>query len=138
LKCFPYSKQWHVDPIIQICLDAMYIWWIWDITLFIIIYLVVKNITSSVQIAYTKYVKLFSSFYFWLWILICSRYFYKFFTINIYFNSSQYYPTLDKTLAMKLSLYLICCSIRLYSCNINPPSSVQIAYTKYVKLFSSF
>jgi uncharacterized protein (DUF927 family) len=23
------------------------------------------------------------------------------FTINIYFNSSQYYPTLDKTLAMK-------------------------------------
>ena len=45
---------------------------------------------------------------------------YKLFTINIYFNSSQYYPTLDKTLAMKLSLYLICFIIRLHSCNINP------------------
>ena len=42
------------------------------------------------------------------------------FTINLYFNSSQYYPTLDKTLAMKLSLYVICFIIRLYSCNINP------------------
>jgi hypothetical protein len=29
------------------------------------------------------------------------------FTINIYFNSSQYYPTLGKTLAIKLSLHLI-------------------------------
>ena len=39
------------------------------------------------------------------------------FTINLYFNSSQYYPTLEKTLAMKLSLDLICFIIRLYSCN---------------------
>ena len=42
------------------------------------------------------------------------------FTINLYFNSSQYYPTLGKTLAIKLSLHLICFIIRLYSCNINP------------------
>jgi hypothetical protein len=42
------------------------------------------------------------------------------FTINLYFNSSQYYPTLDKTLAIKLSLHLICFIIRMYSCNINP------------------
>ena len=45
---------------------------------------------------------------------------YKPFTINLYFNSSQYYPTLDKTLAIKLSLHLICFIIRMYSCNINP------------------
>ena len=45
---------------------------------------------------------------------------YKLFAINIYFNSSQYYPTLDKTLDMKLYLYLICFIISLYSCNINP------------------
>ena len=45
---------------------------------------------------------------------------YKLFTINLYFNSSKYYPTLVKTLAMKLSLHLICFIIRLYSCNINP------------------
>jgi hypothetical protein len=44
---------------------------------------------------------------------------YNIFTINLYFNSSQYYPTLDKTLAMKLSLHSIFCIIRLYSCNIN-------------------
>jgi hypothetical protein len=48
-------------------------------SVFIIIFLVAKNTTASVQIAYAKYVKLFSSFYFWLWILICSRYFYTFF-----------------------------------------------------------
>jgi hypothetical protein len=37
----------------------------------------------------------------------------KLFTINLYFNSSQYNPTLEKTLAMKLSLHLICFIIRL-------------------------
>ena len=42
------------------------------------------------------------------------------FHINLYFNSSQYYPTLDQTLAIKLSLHLICFIIRMYSCNINP------------------
>ena len=41
------------------------------------------------------------------------------FTINLYFNSSQYYPTLDKTFAIALSLHIICFIIRLYSCNIN-------------------
>jgi hypothetical protein len=44
---------------------------------------------------------------------------YNIFTINLYFNSSQYYPTLDKTLAMKLSLHSTFFIIRLYSCNIN-------------------
>jgi hypothetical protein len=42
------------------------------------------------------------------------------FTINIYFNSSQYYPTLYNSFAITLSLHLICFIIRLYSCNINP------------------
>ena len=42
------------------------------------------------------------------------------FTINIYFSASQYNPTLERTLAMKLSLHLICFIIRLYSCNIKP------------------
>jgi hypothetical protein len=42
------------------------------------------------------------------------------FTITLYFNSLQYYPTLDKTLAIQLSLHLIYFIIRLYSCNINP------------------
>jgi hypothetical protein len=44
---------------------------------------------------------------------------YKLFAINLYFGSSQYYRTLDKTLVIKLSLHLICFTIRLYSCNIN-------------------
>jgi hypothetical protein len=35
-------------------------------------------------------------------------------------DSSQYYPTLDKALAVQLSLHLICFIIRIYSCNINP------------------
>ena len=43
-----------------------------------------------------------------------------FFTINLYFNSSHYYPTLDRTFAITLSLHLICFIIRYYSCNINP------------------
>jgi hypothetical protein len=45
---------------------------------------------------------------------------FNFVAMKLYFNSSQYYPTLDKTLAIKLSLLLICFIIRLYSCNINP------------------
>ena len=45
---------------------------------------------------------------------------YTLFTIHLYFNSTQYYPTLDKTLAMQLSLHLTWFIIRLYSCNINP------------------
>ena len=45
---------------------------------------------------------------------------YTLFTIHLYFNSTQYYPTLDKTLTMQLSLHLIWFIIRLYSCNINP------------------
>ena len=45
---------------------------------------------------------------------------YKLFTIHLYFNSTQYYPTLDKTLAMQLSLHVIWFIIRLYPCNINP------------------
>ena len=52
--------------------------------------------------------------------LLRKRFGYKLFNRNFYFNSSQYYRTLDKTLAIKLSLLLICFIIRLYSCNINP------------------
>ena len=40
--------------------------------------------------------------------LLKKRFRYKLFAINLYFNSSQYYPTLDKKLAIKLSLHLIC------------------------------
>ena len=52
--------------------------------------------------------------------LLKKKFGYKLLTINLYFNSSQYYPALEKTLAMKLSLHLTCFIIRLYSCNINP------------------
>ena len=52
--------------------------------------------------------------------LLKKRFRYKLFAINLYFNSSQYYPTLDKTLAIQLSLHLICFILRLYPCNINP------------------
>ena len=52
--------------------------------------------------------------------LLKKRFGYKLYAINLYFNSSQYFPTLDKTLAIKLSLHLICFIIRLYLCNINP------------------
>jgi hypothetical protein len=45
---------------------------------------------------------------------------YTLFTTHLYFNSTLYYPTLDKTLAMQLSLHSIWFIIRLYSCNINP------------------
>ena len=45
---------------------------------------------------------------------------YKLIAINLFFNSSQYYPTLDKKIAIKLSLLLICFILRLYLCNINP------------------
>ena len=41
------------------------------------------------------------------------------FAINLYFSSSKYYRTLDKTLAIQLSLHLICFIIRLYSFNNN-------------------
>jgi hypothetical protein len=40
--------------------------------------------------------------------------------IYITYPLSQYYSTLDITLAIKLSLHLICFIIRLYPCNINP------------------
>ena len=49
--------------------------------------------------------------------LLKKRFGYKLFAINLYFSSSKYYRTLDKTLAIQLSLHLICFIIRLYSCN---------------------
>jgi hypothetical protein len=52
--------------------------------------------------------------------LLKKRFGYKVFAINLYFNSSHYYPTIDKTLAIQLSLRLICFIIRLYPSNINP------------------
>ena len=52
--------------------------------------------------------------------LLKIRFRYKLFAINLYFNSSQYYPTLDTTLAIQLSLHLICFILKLYPCNIYP------------------
>jgi hypothetical protein len=52
--------------------------------------------------------------------LLKNKFGYKLFAINLYFNSTQYYPTLEKTLIMKLTLHLIFLIIRLYSCNIKP------------------
>jgi hypothetical protein len=40
--------------------------------------------------------------------LLKKRFGYKHIAINLYFNSSQHYPTLDKTLAIQSSLHLIC------------------------------
>jgi hypothetical protein len=71
-----------------------------------------KYSNEQSNISYSLYIHSISSLEEKAWIQI--------FTINLYFNSSQYYPTLDKTLAMNLSLHLICFIIRLYSCNINP------------------
>jgi hypothetical protein len=60
--------------------------------------------------------------------LLRKRFGYKLFAINFYFNSSQYYRTLDKTLAIQLSLHLICFIIRLYSCNSNRLSVIFILH----------
>ena len=60
--------------------------------------------------------------------LLKKRFGYKLFAINVYFSSSQYYRTLDKTLAIKLSFHLICFIIRLYSCNSNSISVIFILH----------
>ena len=60
--------------------------------------------------------------------LLKKRFGYKLFAINFYFSSSQYYRTLDNTLAIKLSLRLICFIIRLYSCNSNCLSVIFILH----------
>jgi hypothetical protein len=60
--------------------------------------------------------------------LLKKRFGYKLFGINFYFSSSQYYRTLDKTLAIQLSLHLICFIIRLYSCNSNRLSLIFILH----------
>jgi hypothetical protein len=52
----------------------------------------------------------------------------KLFAIHFYFSSSQYYRTLDKTLAIQLSLHLICFIIRLYSFNSNHLSVIFILH----------
>ena len=70
-----------------------------------------KTILMNKVIYHLHYIYITSS-------LLKKNFGYKLFTINLYFNSSQYYPTLEKTLAMKLTLHLICLIIRLYSCNI--------------------
>jgi hypothetical protein len=72
-----------------------------------------RNILMNKVISHIHYIYIASP-------LLKKKLGYKLFTINFYFNSSQYYPTLDKTLAMQLPLHLICFIIRLYSCNINP------------------
>ena len=58
--------------------------------------------------------------------LLKKRFGYKLFAINLYFSSSKYYRTLDKTLAIQLSLHLICLIIRLYSFNSNRLSVIFI------------
>ena len=69
--------------------------------------------------------------------LVKKRFGYKLFAINFYFSSSQYYRTLDKTLAIKLSLHLICFIIRLYSCNRNSLSVIFILHLLYVTVLWS-
>jgi hypothetical protein len=51
--------------------------------------------------------------------LLKKRFGCKLFAIHFYCSSSQYYRTLDNTLAIQLSLHLICFIIRLYSFNSN-------------------
>jgi hypothetical protein len=76
-------------------------------------FLTTRNIIMNKVISHIHHIYIASP-------LLKKEFGYKLFTTHFYFNSSQYYPTLDKTLAMKLYLYLICFIIRLYSCNINP------------------
>jgi hypothetical protein len=70
-------------------------------------FLSTRNIIMNKVISHFHYIYIASP-------LLKKKLGYKPFTINIYFNSSQYYPTLDKTLAKKLSFYLICFIIRIY------------------------
>ena len=56
--------------------------------------------------------------------LLKKRFGYKLFAINLYFSSSQYY----RTLAIQLSLHLICFIIRLYSCNSDRLSVILILH----------
>ena len=60
--------------------------------------------------------------------LLKKRFGYQLFAIHFYFSSSQYYRTLDKTLAIQLSLHLICFIIRLYSFNSNRLSVIFILH----------
>ena len=60
--------------------------------------------------------------------LLKKRFGCKLFAIHFYFSSSQYYRTLDKTLAIQLSLHLICFIIRLYSFNNNHLSVIFILH----------
>ena len=60
--------------------------------------------------------------------LLKKRFGCKLFAIHLYFSSSQYYRTLDKTLAIQLSLHLICFIIRLYSFNSNHLSVIFILH----------
>jgi hypothetical protein len=61
--------------------------------------------------------------------LLKKRFGYKLVAINFYFSSSQYYRTLEKTLAIKLSLHLICFIIRLQSGNSNRLSVIFILHS---------
>ena len=88
-----------------------YFWW--TICTDDVMFLATRNILMNKEISHIHYIYISSP-------LLKKNLGYKLFTINLYFNSSQYYPTLYKTLAMKLSLHLIYFIIRMYSCNINP------------------
>jgi hypothetical protein len=71
------------------------------------------NILMNKVISHIRYIYIESPF-------LKKKIGYKLFTMHLYFNSTQCYPTLDKTLGMQLSLHLKWFIIRLYSCNINP------------------
>ena len=59
-----------------------------------------KNILMNKVISHIHYIYIESP-------LLKNKIGYTLFTIHLYFNSTLYYPTLDKTLAMQLSLHLI-------------------------------
>jgi hypothetical protein len=71
-----------------------------------------KNILMNKVISHLYYIYITSP-------LLKKRFGCKLFAINLYFSSSKYYRTLDKTLAIQLSLHLICFIFRLYSFNSN-------------------
>ena len=88
-------------------------------------FLSTKNIIMNKVISHIHYIYIASP-------LLKKKLGYNLFTINLCFNSSPYYPTLDKILAMKLSLHLICFIIRLYSCNINPHLVFSVIFILHV------
>jgi hypothetical protein len=59
-----------------------------------VMFLTTRNIIMNKVISHNHHIYIASP-------LLKKKLGYKLFTIHFYFNSSQYYPTLDKTLAIK-------------------------------------